>query len=63
MKKKCCKCSTVDEVNSYGECSRCEQRRRDDDDETSRRNLNMMTGDMLNTGLPGGIDLDMTTPW
>lgn len=68
MKTKCSKCSNQTEsynLSSYGECPDC-KRRRDDDDEASRRSsqqtYNMATGDMLNTGIPGGIDMDMTTP-
>jgi len=63
MKTKCNKCSNVEELNSRGECSQCEKRRKDDDDDTGNRNTNMIMGDMFNTGLPGGLDLDVTTPW
>jgi hypothetical protein len=57
------------EVNHSGRCRRCQssydddetaQRRRDDD--TYRHAYNVATGDMLNTGIPGGIDMDMSTP-
>lgn len=31
-------------------------------DEEDRRLRNMAMGDMLNTGIPGGIDMNITTP-
>lgn len=39
-----------------------EDRRRRERDEEDRRLRNMAMGDMLNTGIPGGIDMDITTP-
>ena len=52
-----------------GRCNRCqsdandaEDRRRREDDDTTRRAMNAAMGDMLNTGIPGGIDMDITTP-
>jgi hypothetical protein len=35
-----------------------EKRRRESDE----RMRNMVLGDMLNTGIPGGLDMDITTP-
>ncbi len=35
-----------------------EKRRRESDE----RMRNMALGDMLNTGIPGGLDMDITTP-
>jgi hypothetical protein len=63
-KKKCSKCGRETEthnLSSRDECPDC-KRRRDDDDDSSRRMTNMAMGDMLNTGIPGGIDMDFTTP-
>jgi hypothetical protein len=37
-------------------------RRRRQSDEDSRRMTNLALGDMLNTGIPGGFDMDITTP-
>lgn len=44
---------------------RARKRRKEEEEqaEQSRRAFNMCTGDMLNTGIPGGIDMNMTTPW
>jgi hypothetical protein len=39
-----------------------EENRRRERDEEDRRIRNMAMGDMLNTGIPGGIDMDITTP-
>ena len=39
------------------------RKRRQEDEESSRRTFNLLTGDMLNIGILGGIDLDITTPW
>lgn len=66
MKKNCIKCHIeVDQsqLNYRMECSSCERKRRDEEDEDARRNSNIAMGDMLNTGIPGGIDMDFTTPW
>jgi hypothetical protein len=38
-----------------------EARRKQEEDNTRLRNVAL--GDMLNTGIPGGIDMDITTPW
>lgn len=38
-------------------------RRREQDEEDSRRLRNMAMGDMLNTGIPGGIDMNPFTPF
>lgn len=39
------------------------RKRSQEDEESSRRMFNMSMGDMLNTGILGGIDFDITTPW
>lgn len=39
------------------------RKRRQEDEESSQRMFNASMGDMLNTGIPGGIDFDITTPW
>jgi hypothetical protein len=67
MKKNCYQCHTEHEhsnLNYRGECPTCEtkRKRQEDDDESSGRLRNMLMGDVLNTGIPGGIDLDITTP-
>jgi hypothetical protein len=65
VKKKCSKCgSEVDssELDYRDECRAC-KRRRDDDDDAARRSTNMAMGDMFNTGIPGGIDCNILTPW
>lgn len=49
------------EINHLGRCTSC-QRRVQDDDDSARRIYNAATGDMLNTGIPGGLDMDMSTP-
>lgn len=53
-------------INHLGRCDTC-QRRADDAEqerrnEDARRSYNMCMGDMLNTGIPGGIDMDISTP-
>ncbi len=61
---KCVTCGVMTpryNINHLGRCSNC-QRRVDDDEDSSRRSYNMAMGDMLNTGIPGGIDMDITTP-
>lgn len=40
-----------------------DRRRKERDDEDARRQRNASMGDMLNTGIPGGIDMDISTPW
>jgi hypothetical protein len=62
MKAKCSKCGDLvekSELDYRDECPQC-KRRRDDDD---RRYTNMAMGDMLNTGIPGGLDMNILTPW
>lgn len=39
-----------------------ENRRRQEDEENDRILRNMAMGDMLNTGIPGGLDMDIGTP-
>ena len=65
MKKNCYRCHvpTEDTQLTYrGECPDCDRRRRDEEAAESARSTNMLMGDMLNTGIPGGIDMDITTP-
>lgn len=38
------------------------KRRRENDEADARRSSSLAMGDMLNTGIPGGIDMDFTTP-
>ena len=40
-----------------------DRRRRDQDEEDARRIRNMALGDMMNTGIPGGIDMNPFTPF
>lgn len=66
MKKNCMKCHTEVEqsdLNYRMECSRCERKRRDEEDDSNKSlTHNIAMGDMLGTGIPGGIDMDFTTP-
>lgn len=64
MKKNCMKChKEVDQsdLNYRMECSDCERKRRDEEDSPSLM-TKMAMGDMLGTGIPGGLDMDITTP-
>ncbi len=67
MKKNCMKCHTEVEgstLNYRGECPDCERKRRDDEDDSNKSMIhNIAMGDMLGTGIIGGTDLDVTTPW
>lgn len=64
---KCSYCyTTVSSTNSREECDNCERkrkRREEEEESDNRRRRNMLMGDILNTGIPGGFDSDMTTPW
>lgn len=58
------KCHTEVEgstLNYRGECPSCERKRRDEEDSPSLMS-NLAMGDMLGTGIPGGLDMDITTP-
>jgi hypothetical protein len=60
--KKCYKCGNkVTSLNYKDECDDCERKRKNDED--SQRMTNTLLGDCFNTGIPGGIDMDITTPW
>ena len=57
---------TDDKVHKAEEARRKQQEDEDDRkrrEEDNRRLHNLAMGDMLNTGIPGGIDMDITTPW
>jgi len=63
--KKCIKCGENkkdSELDYTGKCETCKRKERDDNDSYNFMR-NVSTGDIFNTGLPGGIDLDMSTPW
>lgn len=66
----CKKCNTRnDDHRTY--CKKCERRldnlhnhnSNDDDDNSFSSIRNIAMGDMLGTGIPGGMDMDFTTPW
>ena len=62
--KKCIKCGenkNESDLNYSGICNTC--KRKESDEEDYKRIMNIAMGDVFNTGLPGGIDLDITTPW
>ena len=62
MEKKCSTCGELYEELSSDplfECGRCKQRREDD----AQRAINFAFGDILNTGIAGGVDADITTPF
>lgn len=72
MRKDCVCCRKPFEIyslNHLGRCAPCQrraddetERRRREDDDSCRRSMNAAMGDMLNTGIPGGVDMDITTP-
>lgn len=49
-------------LNYRMECSDCERKRRDEENSPSLMRK-MAMGDILGSGIPGGIDLNITTPW
>jgi hypothetical protein len=51
-----------DKIRKQQEEEEAERNRKNREAE-NRRLYNSATGDMLNTGIPGGVDLDPTTPW
>lgn len=63
MKKciKCCENKKESELNYSGICDSC--KRKESDEEDNNRIMNIVMGDMFNTGIPGGVDLDISTPW